>query len=129
MSTFASGFTGDETLQPDRITKRDIQIGVDEFRRRRVLQRDRTTLQSCPARFDEATARSDEATARFDEATARSDEATARFDEATARSDEATARFDEATARSDEATARSNNDEELKRTSRQKLKKVPDNRW
>ncbi|KAF3546767.1 hypothetical protein DY000_02005315 [Brassica cretica] len=69
-------------------------------------------------------ARSDEATARFDEATERSDEATARFDEATARSDEATARFDEATARSDEATARSNNDEELKRTSRQKLKKV-----
>ncbi|KAH0892124.1 hypothetical protein HID58_054553 [Brassica napus] len=87
------------------------------------MVRDRTTLQSCLTRSDEATTRSDEATARFDEATARSDEPTARFDEATARFDEATARFDEATARSDEATARSNNDEELKRTSRQKLKK------
>uniref|UniRef100_A0A0D3E5L8 Uncharacterized protein n=1 Tax=Brassica oleracea var. oleracea TaxID=109376 RepID=A0A0D3E5L8_BRAOL len=70
-----------------------IQIGVDEFWRRRVLRRDRTTLQSCPARSDEATARSDEATARSDEAT----------------------------ARSDEATARSDDDEELKRTSRRKL--------
>ncbi|WZZ21420.1 hypothetical protein YC2023_122807 [Brassica napus] len=41
------------------------------------------TLQSCPARSDEATARFDEATKRYDEATARSYEAAARSDEAT----------------------------------------------
>ncbi|KAF3603506.1 hypothetical protein F2Q69_00036093 [Brassica cretica] len=48
-------------------SNRGPQIGVDEFWRQRVLRRDRTTVQSCPARSDEAITRSDEVTAISDD--------------------------------------------------------------
>ncbi|KAF3560812.1 hypothetical protein DY000_02016084 [Brassica cretica] len=48
-------------------SNRGPQIGVDEFRRRRVLRRNRTTVQSCPARSDEAMTRFDEVTVRSDD--------------------------------------------------------------